>query len=198
MLGSKHAPGGDGEQASGDSLQQRRLAWRADRINGQCLMPCGGFQILCQPGIVNLKVGGYVSAEHDVLRSHRFESIDGSTDHDLIMAERSSEHIGRLTDVDYGIARGVEPGGLRNTRNGRRQLDKLFADGNRGGLGAIGDLQFGEEIGDMGLNGAGSDEEGIGDLAIRLTLDQLPENIGFARREASRIKNAGICYAISP
>ena len=129
-------------------------------------MPCGGFQILCQPGIVNLKVGGYVSAEHDVLRSHRFESIDGSTDHDLIMAERSPTHIGRLTDVDYGIAKGAEARDLRNTRNRCPQLDKLFADGNRGRFGAIGNLQLGEEIGDMGLDGAGSDEESVGDLAI--------------------------------
>ena len=126
----------------------------------------GSLQLLSQPGIDNLQIGGCVSVEHDVLRSLRLGSVDASTDHDLIMAEQGVEHIGRLTDMDYGTAEGAKVRSLRNPRNCRRQLDKSIADSHRGGFGAIGDLQLGKEIGNVGLHGAGSDEEGIGDFAI--------------------------------
>ena len=59
--------------------------------------------------------------------------------------------------------------------------DEPFAGSQGGGLGAIVDDQLGNEIGDVGLHGAGTDEERLCDFAVRFAQDEEAEHISLAR-----------------
>ena len=63
---------------------------------------------------------------------------------------------------------------LRNLRLRRTESrsDDPATDRDGRRLGASIDAELGEEVGDVGLHGAGADEQRLGDLPIRVTLDQ--------------------------
>ena len=46
------------------------------------------------------------------------------------------------------------------------ELDEVFASGEGGGFGPVADAELGDQVGDVGLDGAGADEEGFGDFAV--------------------------------
>jgi hypothetical protein len=52
-----------------------------------------------------------------------------------------------------------------------RDLDEGIPDGVGGGFGAGADAELGEDAGDVVLDRARADEEGIGDLGIGATFD---------------------------
>jgi hypothetical protein len=52
--------------------------------------------------------------------------------------------------------------------------------GECGGLGAIGEVEFGEDVADVGLNGAFGDDEAVGDDGVAESVCDEVEELEFA------------------
>src|SRR6476620_1629537 len=73
--------------------------------------------------------------------------------------------------------RGAIRAGLRTFPDGS---DEVFAGGEGGGFRPVAHAELGDEIGDVRLDRAGTDEEGFGYFAIRLALGEEMEHIQLA------------------
>ena len=61
--------------------------------------------------------------------------------------------------------------------------DNAFTPGINGGLGAVAEVQFAEDIADVSLDRLGAEAEAVGDLAVVLSLRDELENFQFAAGE---------------
>ena len=77
------------------------------------------------------------------------------------------------------------------SRDERRLLDEALAHGEGGGFGPVVGAELAEHVGDVRLDGTQPDEERVGDLPVRLTLGQQPEDVEFAAREPEGRRGAG-------
>src|SRR5690348_9394703 len=89
--------------------------------------------------------------------------------------------------------------GLRTFPDGS---DELFAGGEGGGLGPVVDTELGDQVGDVGLDRAGADEKGLGDLAVSAALDKETQDVELASRQAEWLSGTdcwrGIVHRTDP
>ena len=90
-----------------------------------------------------------------------------------------------IAERDYGIRGAGEGSGISvnsAVTENRSRSDEPPAHRDGGGLGAGIDAELGEEVGDVGLHGAGADEERFGDLPVGTSLDQQAQYVEFPTR----------------
>ena len=69
-------------------------------------------------------------------------------------------------------------------------IDESSLHGTGGRLGAVVDAELGDEVRDVGFDGAGADEEGFGDLAVRLSLGKEAKDVTLAGSQVKWLRGA--------
>src|SRR3954447_9994004 len=95
----------------------------------------------------------------------------GSRNRATISARSPSRPISGVSGV------GSERVGARSAAS----IDEAFTGRQGGSLGPIVDAQLGDEVGDVGLDRTGADEERLGNFAVGFALGEETEHIEFAR-----------------
>ena len=70
--------------------------------------------------------------------------------------------------------------------------DETTADGEGGRFDSVRDVEFGEDVRYVRRHGFWTDEERIANLAVGVALDEQPQHIDFASREAALTRGAGV------
>ena len=121
--------------------------------------------------------------------------LPGHPEHNPIMSRGQSGHIVKIAEADYGIHLTGEDGGasvIPADYGDLVRLDEAAAHRNDRCFGPSIDAELGKEVGDVGLHGAGADEECCGDLFVRVPLDEQAQYVQFAWRQPCGRSGTGI------
>src|SRR5215217_2706092 len=113
---------------------------------------------------------------HGILhpRINSVGTLPGLPEHGSIMRRRRREHIVEIAERDYGIPREDRAAiASANSAYGEPpRSSEPSTDCNGSCLSAGIDAELDEEVGDVGLHGAGTNEERLADLPVGVTFNQ--------------------------